>query len=446
MRFVIIGGDAAGMSAASRAKRLDPSLEVTVWERTRDVSFSACGMPYSLGDPERSMDELIVRSPEEFRKSIDLDLQLGLEATGIDRRSKKVHGVNESGEQVQCSYDRLLIATGASAEVPSIPGSNQEGVVVLRHLVHGREIQNILASRPVRKVVILGMGYIALEMAEAFRARNIEVDMAKPRARFLPWMREELAQAVSDELEQNQVRLFPGFEVESIERSGERLRVNGKGLSLEGDLVLVGTGAVPNSRLAEECGLELGPEGSISVDRMLRTSDPEIYAAGDCADAYHVVSGEKTWIPLALRANRAGRAAGENVAGWEAKLDGVAGTAVFKVFSLQVARTGLNPEEASQAGFDPREVMIQASSRAHAHPGAQPIWVAMVGDAQSGRLLGTQIVGREGAAHRINAPAVALHAQMTVEAFEQTDLAYAPPFGPVWDPMLTAAKQLLKKL
>lgn len=446
MRFVIIGGDAAGMSAASRAKRLDPDLEVTVWERTRDVSFSACGMPYSLGDPERDMDELIVRSPDAFRKSLDLDLQLGVEATRIDRQSKTVHGVDASGNSVQAAYDKLLIATGASAERPSIPGIDQEGVVVLRHLVQGREIEGILARGNVRKVVILGMGYIALEMAEAFRARNIEVDMAKPRARFLPWMREEMAQVISDELEQNQVRLFPGFDVESIERSGGRLRVNGKGLSLEGDLVLAGTGAVPNNRLAKDCGLDLGPQGAIAVDRMLRTSDPDIFAAGDCADAYHVVSGDKAWIPLALRANRAGRAVGENVAGKETRLEGVAGTAVFKVFSLQVARTGFNPDEAREAGFDPREVMIQASSRAHAHPGAAPIWVAMVGDARSGRLLGAQMVGSEGAAHRINAPAVALHAQMRVEDFEQTDLAYAPPFGPVWDPMLTAAKQLLKKL
>jgi NADPH-dependent 2,4-dienoyl-CoA reductase/sulfur reductase-like enzyme len=211
-------------------------------------------------------------------------------------------------------------------------------------------------------------------------------------------------------------------------------------------MVLVAVGVAPNSDIAAKAGIELGINNSISVDRRLKTSVANIFAAGDCADAFHVVTGQKTWIPLALRANRAGWAVADNICGKETKLQGIAGTAVFKVFELEVAQTGLNLEEALSYGFEATEAMVQTRSRAHAHPGSSTIWVQMVGDKKLGRLLGVQMVGQEGVAHRINAPAVALHTHMTVEQFSQSDLAYAPPFSPVWDPMLTAANQLLKKM
>jgi NADPH-dependent 2,4-dienoyl-CoA reductase/sulfur reductase-like enzyme len=237
-----------------------------------------------------------------------------------------------------------------------------------------------------------------------------------------------------------------GHRVERIETVGDGLRVVCEGLALESEMVLVGIGVTPNSDLAGAAGVALGVSGSVAVDRRMQTSDPDIYAAGDCADAYHVVTGRKTWIPLALRANRAGWAAADNVCGQAVELLGVAGTAVFRVFDMEVARTGLTSQEAEKEGFEPVEKMIKTSSRAHAHPGSSPIYVSLVGDKKTGRLLGAQMVGREGVAHRINAPAVALHARMTVEDFSQTDLSYAPPFGPTWDPCLTAANQLLKVL
>jgi NADPH-dependent 2,4-dienoyl-CoA reductase/sulfur reductase-like enzyme len=240
--------------------------------------------------------------------------------------------------------------------------------------------------------------------------------------------------------------MYPGHEVREIDRIDGGLKVVSPDLELDGQMVLVAIGVRPNSDLAKNAGLQLGPKKAIAVDKGLLTSENDIYAAGDCADAYHVVTGRKTWVPLALRANRAGWAVADNVTGGEKMLPGIAGTAVFKVFELQVARTGLNPAEAIEAGFEPIEVMIKGRTRAHAHPGASTIGVEMVGDRKSGRLLGVQMVGKEGAAHRIDAPAVALHAGMTVEAFSQSDLAYAPPFGPVWDPMLTAANELLKKM
>jgi len=446
MKFVIIGGDAAGMSAASRAKRTDPGLEVIVLEQTQDVSYSACGMPYNIADPGRSIDELVVRKAEVFRQKQGIDLRTGHRVEAIDPSRRTVSGTGTDRRPFVVAYDRLLIATGARPAMPDLPGIDNEGVVALKNLEDGRRIKALLRGRNAERVVILGMGYIALEMAEALRSRGIAVSLVKPRPGLLPWMAPELSAVVGEALAANGVVRHDGQRPERIEARGDRLRVVGEGLDLPADMVLVATGVVPNSEMAAAAGLALGPGGAIAVDRRVRTSVPDIYAAGDCADAFHVVTGRRVYIPLALRANRAGWAAADNVCGRPTELEGVAGTAVFKVFHLEVARSGLTMDEAAAAGFDPVSVVVTTSSRAHAHPGAGKIHVHLVGDRASGMLLGAQMVGTEGAAHRINAVAVALHAKMTVKAFVQADLSYAPPFGPVWDPLLTAANQLLKKL
>jgi len=446
MKFVIIGGDAAGMSAASRAKRNRPDLEVTVLEQTGDVSYSACGMPYNIADPERDINDLVVRQAQVFKEKQGIDLRTGHRVTAIDRSTKTVRGENLQGEVFEVAYDTLLIATGASPLLPDFPGVELPGVMTLKNLEQGRRIKDFIRSRGVRKTVIIGMGYIALEMVEALHDRNIQVDMVKPRAVFLPWMNTEMATEIRNEIERHGINLFHGEEIQGIEKTRHGLRVVCADSVLEGEMALVAVGIKPNSELAEKAGLDLGPSRSISVDHALRTSDSNIYAAGDCADAFHVVTGQKTWIPLALRANRAGWAVADNVIGKGVELPGIVGTAVFKVFDMQVARTGLNGVQAEEMGFDPVEVVIKSGSRAHAHPNGSMIWVQLVGDKKSGRLLGAQLVGKEGAAHRVNAPAVALHTKMTVEAFSQSDLAYAPPFGPTWDPMLVAANQLLKKM
>jgi len=446
MRFVVIGGDAAGMSAASRAKRNAPDLEVTVFEQTRDVSYSACGMPYNIADPARDMEDLVVRHAQVFREKQGIDLRTGHRVESIDMMGKTVSGRTVEGAGFDLPYDKLLIATGASPIMPALPGFDLPGVLALKSLEDGRKIRQFLLERAAKKAVIIGMGYIGLEMCEAFSARGIKMEMIKPGPVLLPWMNSDLADTVTRELEEKGVNIHLGQRVEGIEKKGDGLRVLSQGLSLDCHMVLVAVGIAPNSGLAERGGLSLGPDKSIAVDRTLCTSNPNIFAAGDCADAYHVVTGRKVWIPLALRANRAGWAVADNVTGKKTELHGVAGTAVFKVFGLEVARTGLSVKEAKEAGFEPAETVIRSRSRAHAHPGSTTLAVQMVGDRRSGRLLGVQMVGKEGAAHRVNAPAVALHAGMTVAEFSQSDLAYAPPFSPVWDPMLTAANQLLKEM
>lgn len=389
---------------------------------------------------------MIVRQAHVFRERQGIDLRTEHRVEAIDPAAKLVEGQTPDGKRFQYPYDKLLIATGASPIVPDLPGFDLPGVMPLKTLEHGRRIKHFIRDQDVKKAVIIGMGYIALEMCEAFHARNIAVEMIKPRPVFLPWMNEKLAATVKQEVETHGITLHLGHEVKRIDKGKEGLRVICPELEIETQMVLVAMGVTPNSRLAEQAGLHLGPNKAIAVDQRLLTSDQYIYAAGDCADAFHVVTGQRTWVPLGLRANRAGWAVADQVSGTDVKLQGVAGTAVFKVLGLEVARTGLSMAEAEKVGLDPLEVMIEGRTRAHRHPGSSTIGVQMVGDRMSGRLIGAQMVGKEGAAHRINAAAVALHTGMTVEAFSQTDLSYAPPFGPTWDPLLTAANQLLKAM
>ncbi len=446
MRFVIIGGDAAGMSAASRAGRLQPDTEIIVFEQTEDVSYSACGMPYNIANPDSPVEDLVVRSAKVFREKQGIDLRTGHRVTAIDREEKLVKGETAEGDTFECNYDKLLIATGASPVIPDLPGIENEGVLPLKKLEDGRILKAYLTEHNVKKAVIIGMGYIALEMADSLRTRDVEVTMVKPRSRLLPWLNEKLSDVVWKELEDNGVEIYSGHTINSISKTNNTLTVHCDDRDFRCQLVLPAIGVKPCSELAKEAGLKTSIHDAISVDRFTNTGDPDIYSAGDCADAYHVVTGKKSWVPLAVQANRAGRAVADNIFGDGLELQGIAGSAMFRVFGLEVARSGLNPHEAGEHGFDPVEITIESRSRAHAHPGNTTMHVAMVGDKQTGRLLGAQMVGREGVAHRIHAVAVALHAGMTVADFWQCDLAYAPPFSPVWDPLLTAANQLSKKV
>ena len=389
---------------------------------------------------------MVVRHAQVFRDKQGINLLTGHCVEKVNADQQTVAGSTADGKDFEFPYDRLLIATGSSAIRPDIPGVDLPGVFVLKDLDDGRKIKSFLKNNKVKKAIIIGMGYIALEMCESLVNLDIAVDMVKPNPVFMPWLEPSMAAVVKDGLESKGVGVYAGHVVDRIQTSSAGMQVVGPDLNLAGDMVLVGVGVKPNSRVAGSAGLGLSIAKSIAVDRSLKTSAKNIYAAGDCADAFHVVTDAKTWIPLALLANRAGWAAADNVIGQNATIEGVAGTAVFRVFDYEVARTGLNLKQAREAGFEPVENMIQSSSRAHSYASGHPIWVNMIGDKKSGRLLGVQMVGTEGVAHRINAPAVALHNRMTVAQYSQTDLAYAPPFGPTWDPTLTAANQLRKKL
>jgi NADPH-dependent 2,4-dienoyl-CoA reductase/sulfur reductase-like enzyme len=447
-RLVVIGGVAGGMSAAARAKRVNPDLEVIVLERDPHVSYGACGIPYFLAgvvpDPER----LIVYTPEYFRRERGIDVRTNTEAVEIRPAERTVLARDRtSGAITRIPYDRLVLATGATPIRPALPGVQLDNIFVLRSLNDGLRLHRALVEERPQHAVIVGAGYIGLEMAEALRMRGLQVTVLEALDHVLGQTEPEISRIAEGELSAHGVRLLlttraAGFEGDARGRVREVITESGERLAA--DLVLIGIGIRPNVRLAEEAGIALGPTGAIAVDEHQETNLTGVFAAGDCCEAKHLVTGRPTWIPLGPAANKQGKVAGDNAAGRRATFAGVVGTAVVKVFDLEVARTGLSLQEALAAGFTAKKVSTTASSRAGYYPGAHPITLVLIFDQATHRLLGAQMVGREGVAKRIDVFATALHARMTLEEMSQLDLSYAPPFAPVWDPILVAINAALK--
>lgn len=448
---IIIGGDAAGLSAASKLKREDPDQEVIVLERGEWVSYGACGLPYYVKGDIENLEDLVVMEAQEFRTERDIDLRTGTEATAIDTDERTVTA-ESNGETFELLYDNLLIATGARALTPPIEGIDLNGVFTLQSMNAGREIKQVLGGglnhdgeriEP-QSVGIVGGGYIGIEMAEAFHERGLDVHLFEMLPHVLAPFGEPTARVVEDHLREKGVSVHLETPVEAFQgRNGRVVGVDTPGHTFAVDLVLVGAGVDPRTEIAEETGVELGPSGAIATDRYGETNVDTLYAAGDCAEATHVVTGEPDHIPLALTANRHGRAVGATLAGDHTRTGPIAGTASLKAFDLEVARTGVvDPERAAEAGFAPVRKTLELPSRAHYYPGGTELTVTLVADENSGRLLGASMVGEEGVAQRINSVAASLHTEVTVGELEQFDFAYAPAFSPTWDPVLTAAKVL----
>ncbi len=447
-RLVIIGGVAAGMSAASQAKRLRPELEVIALEKGPFVSYGACGMPYNIMDPKRDMEDLIVVSAREFREERRIDVRTGHEVVGLEPSNKTVHVHNyEDGSRYDLSYDSLVIATGARAVRLPIPGADLDGVFVLRDLGDGMQLKKFLAEKNPKRVAIIGAGYIGMEMAEAFRARGNEVFMLEKLSRILPGYEEEITGRVEEELERNRVKLHIGAGVTAFQAGNGIVKgVETDRGSFRVDSALMAAGIKPNVELARESGAVIGDTGAIYVNEYMETSIKGIWAAGDCAEAFHRVTGMNAYIPLGTTANKQGRVAGANASGGLEVFRGIVGTAAFKVFDLEVARTGLSVEEAKQYGLSVVKETITASSRAESYQGGKPITVVLTAEEMTGRLLGAQMVGAEGVAKRIDTYAAALYNKMTLEDISNLDLSYAPPFSPVWDPVLVAANVAKKRV
>ena len=443
--FVVIGGDAAGMSAASKAKRDDPELDVVVFEKGEWVSYAACGMPYYVKGAIPELDDLVTVTAEEFREERDIDLRTGHEVVGIDPDAETVT-VETDGETFEQSYDHLLIATGASAIEPPFEGIDLDGVFTIHNMDEADAIERYVTDRTPETAAIVGGGYVGIEMAEALVERGLTVHLYEMLPNVLQPFGETVAEVVETHMRDQGVHLHLETAVSGFTGDG---RVEGVELdddTIDADIAIVGVGVKPNASLAERAGIELGPTGAIATDEYGRTNYENVYAAGDCAEARNVVTGDPDHVPLALTANRAGRAIGQTVTGSPTEVGAIAGTAIVKAFDLGAARTGLVDEaSALEAGFDPVSVTIDASSRAHYYPGGSELTVTLVADRETETVLGGTMVGREGA-KRIDTVAMALHAEMTVAELQNADLAYAPPFSPVWDPVLTAAKVLDGKL
>lgn len=439
-RIVVVGGVAAGMSAASQAKRRAPEAEVVVLERGPYVSYGACGMPYNLLDPGRAIEDLVVITPERFRDERGIDVRTRHEASAIDLGRRRVRARDlSSGQDLELAYDALVLATGARAVRPPLPGMDLPGVFVLRELTDGAAMKRFLAEAAPRRAVIVGAGYVGMEMAEALRARGLAVTVLEKMTQLLPGFAPPVVEAVQRELARHEVEALTGVSVKEIRRGDRELAVVTDRGPFPADLVLVSVGVRPNTALAEAAGLTLGASGAIAVDDAQRTSAPGVWAAGDCAEARHLVTGRPAWIPLGTTANKQGKVAGANAAGGDERFGGIVGSAAFKVFGLEVGRTGLAPAEASRAGLDFVAATSTHRSRGHAYPGASDLTTVLLAERATGRLLGAQLIGAEGVTGRVDVYATALTAGLTVSALEQLDLAYAPPLAPVYDPILVAA-------
>jgi NADPH-dependent 2,4-dienoyl-CoA reductase/sulfur reductase-like enzyme len=432
MRLVVIGGVAAGMSAAARARRVDRSLEILVLERGQHVSWAACGLPFYVSGRVASPDELILHTPDYFRRERNIDVRTGAEVVAIQPARRQV--VLRGGERI--SYDKLVIACGARP-VRELPGADLPHVFTLHTLEDARRLREFIEQRRPQRAVVVGAGYIGLEVADALAERGLCVTVLEASPYILGRQDRELTEIVTRHLGARGIQFRLGTRVSAIQAEG----VEGT----PADLIVLATGVRPNVELAAEAGIELGRHGAIRVNESMETNLAGVYAAGDCAETVHVVTGAPVYIPLGTTANKMGRVAGANAAGRRERFPGVAGTLIVALRDLAVAMTGLSSTEARQAGFSPVSVRIEAPDRSR-YMGSDPTWVELVADRNTTRLLGGSVIGKRGVPGRINVLAAAITAGMTTEQFAQLDLAYTPPVAPVWDPLLVAANQLRRAL
>ena len=441
----MIGGVAAGMSAASRARRINPQLEIVVLEKGDHVSYGTCGLAYLVSGVVAEPELLMVYSPEFFRDQRGISVYTRSEAVEIVPGKKQV--VVRRGEETSAvSYDKLILTTGGAPTV-SIPGADSPGVFTCNNLANALALRSYLLERRPRRGLVIGAGYIGLEVAEALRVRGLEVTLLEQSQHLLEDSEPEIRQWVEERLAAHSVRIMLKTQVRSIDPTpdGSLVVSCDSRQVITTDVVVLATGLAPRAELAACAGIELGVTGAIRTDGRQQTNLPGIYAAGDCVETLHRVTGGPVYMPLGTTANKQGRVAGENAAGGNATFPGVVGTLVTKVFELEVARTGLSWAAARGTGFQPEIVKIDTRSQAKYLAG-KPLRVTLVVDRPSGRLLGGQLAGEEGAARRVDVLATALTSGMTVADFVHLDLGYAPPFGPVYDPLLVAAWEALRKI
>ena len=445
MRLIVIGGDAAGMSAASQARRRRKpgELEIVAFERGDFTSYSACGIPYWVGGLVDGPDALIARDPATHREN-GIEIHTGHEVTGIDLAARTVTVRSAAGSRTE-SFDHLVYAAGATPVRPAWAGTPVRGVFGMQTLGDGAALQEWLPGR--RNAVVVGAGYIGVEMAEALHRRGLRVTLVERAAQPMSLIDPDMGALVAGAVRGLGVDLRTGVTVQALETDGDRVTavVTDDGV-LPADVVVLGLGVRPNTALAEAAGLPLGVTGGLATDLRQRVTGPDgivegVWAAGDCTEVRHLVSGRPVHMPLGTHANKQGRVAGIDIGGGYATFPGVIGTGITKICDLEVARTGLSSREADAAGYRYVTATVESTNRAGYMPGAVPMTVKVVAEQDTGLLLGAQIVGRAEAAKRIDAFAVAVWNRMTVTDMTALDLGYAPPYAPVWDPVLIAARK-----
>ncbi len=445
-RLVVIGGDAAGMSAASQARRLRGAdeLEIVAFERGSTTSYSACGIPYWISGLVEDRDDLVARDPQTFRERQDIDARIHHEVVAIDTTARTVTVRDlQADREFDEGYDQLLIATGAVPVRPPVDGIDAPGVLGVQTLDDGQLVLDVLAQRQPGVAVVIGSGYIGLEMAETMVRRGLEVHVVSRSGCPMETLDADMGGRIAEAMRGMGMHLHLETPVEGIgtDDDGWASSVRTPDGPLPCGVVVLGTGARPFSDLGAAAGLPVGETGGLVVDRRQRTPVDGVWAAGDCVETFHRLSQRPVAIALGTIANKQGRVAGLNLGGAYGAFPGVLGTAVTKVCGLEIARTGLGEDEARAAGYEPVTATIEATTRAGYYPGAGRITIKMIAERDSGHLLGAQLVGEEGAAKRIDVLALALWNGMGVEEMINVDLSYAPPFSPVWDPVLIAARK-----
>jgi NADPH-dependent 2,4-dienoyl-CoA reductase/sulfur reductase-like enzyme len=446
MRLLVIGGSDAGVEAGRRARELDPTVEVTVLVADAFPHFSICGLPYYLSGDVPDWRALAHRTTADL-EAAGLRLRLEHTARAIDPTRRQVTVNHPGGADYQLGYDRLVIATGAVPVRPPIDGLDLNGVHVLHTMGDTFALHHALTAGA-RSAVIVGGGYIGLEMAEAFTARGLSVTLVEQAPAVMPTIDVELGRLLGEELSRHGVQVVTGVTIKAIGRRDGRLVVAGEpDFAAAADLVLVVVGVRPDTDLAVAAGVQTGVRGALRVDRRMRTNLPDVLAAGDCVETWHRLLDQPAYLPLGTTAHKQGRVAGETAVGGDREFAGSLGTQVVKVFELAVARTGLRDQDAAAAGFDPVTVgSVQFDHKAY-YPGAHQLYLRVTGDRHSGRLLGAQLVGHHDAevAKRIDIPAGALFHHMTVDGVSDLDLSYTPPFGSPWDAIQLAAHDWVRQ-
>ena len=438
--LAVIGGVAAGMSAASKARRLQPDLPIVVFEKSGFVSYGACGMPYYLSGVIPDHNKMVIRTPEKYRQKMDIAVRIHHEVLAIDVKAKHVHVKNlTTGETLLQPYSKLVYATGARPIVPDLPGISLPGVHTLRTMEDGLALKRAVDNPELKRIVIVGGGYIGLEVAENLRLLGKEVRILEQAERVLINFDPDFSALVHKELLREGVLVHTEEPIVAF-LGEERLSAvrTDKG-EYQCDLAVLSGGVRPNCELASAAGIKTGVKGAVVVDRQMRTNIPEIFAAGDCAETYHRLLEKNVYIPLGTTANRQGRLAGQVACGQPEDFPGVLGTATAKIFDLAVALTGLTEQVAKEEGFAAMATTVTTLDHAIYYPNPRKIMIKLVYERKTSRLLGGQIIGYEGVAHRADILACAITAGMTLADLGEVDMCYAPPYKGVWEAVVVAA-------
>lgn len=448
-KLIVIGAVAAGTKAASKAKRENPNMDVKIFTMEEHISYAGCGLPYYIGGVIKEKNELVVRTPEIFKKEQDIDIFIKHEVTKVDANSKKVYITNlDTQEKLEYEYDKLVIATGASPIKPPLENISLKNIFTLRSVTDAFSIRELVDAGKVQKAVVVGGGFIGLEVAENLKHRGVDVTLIELAPHVLPPFDEEIALLAQAHMMDKGVNIITCEKVLGFEGNIKVSKVKSTAGDFDADIVVLSIGVRPNVKLAVDAGIELGVTGAIKVDKYMQTNIKDIFAVGDCAENFNLVTNLPAWYPMGSTSNKTGRIAGHNVVNGDnmVSLDGVLGTTVVKLFDMNAAKTGLSERDAKKAGMDIETILVPATDKAHYYPGNKAIITKFIIEKSSHRILGAQIIGNGVVDKPIDIIATAMTLNAKIEDLTKLDLAYAPPFSMAMGSTIMAANVMLNKL